>query len=116
MRSGDHTAEDFEAAQSGRGTRPLTTQEARWLLEHCAQKDWAFQSMETTEIVGELEYPRLDLSLLGLTRAEALATTPNDLETIVRDVLERTDAEARQFSFKVWVNSAEAILAKNRGG
>ena len=104
--------QDFQDAQLGRGTRQLTISETIALLDYCAAIGWAFQTMEASECINEREYPRVDLSILGLTQVEKASASFDDLIQIARDRLAKAQAEANTFVFQVWIDLPDSIIAK----
>jgi hypothetical protein len=103
--------QDFQSAQTGGGTRLLTHEQATTLLDHCERQGFTFQTMETFECVDGYERPRVDLSILGLTNAERVATSLSDFRQIARDRLAQAQAEPNPFLFQVWIDLPDTIVA-----
>ena len=112
MNDADWLEEAFQAARTGKGSRPLSLSEAREFLRYCTDRRFAFQTVEASELVDGLEYPRIDCSVLGLTNVEKSAQSLDDLASIARSRLEMAASAPNDFVFQIWIDTAESLLGK----
>jgi hypothetical protein len=100
--------EDFEAAKTGSGSRNLAPEEALELLDYCARRNWAFQSVEA--FVVDQGRERLDLgkSLIGLEAQEESASFLDTYEIAQKKIMSALES-SRHYIFKVWITPGEDL-------
>ncbi|MGK0266926.1 MAG: hypothetical protein ACI82N_001179, partial [Maricaulis sp.] len=99
---------DFEAAQTGKGSRLLRAHEALALLDYCHARGWFFQSVGAFEVEGETERSNLAHSVLGLTADERRAVSLSDHRDIAEAKIRRALNDPHRIDFQVWIDEVDA--------
>ncbi|KPP82396.1 MAG: hypothetical protein HLUCCA04_06550 [Oceanicaulis sp. HLUCCA04] len=102
---------EFENAQLGRGSAPMSLEDAELFLDFVSDRGWAFQSMEASEINGQREIPDFRFVILGLSRAEKEASSPEDLHLIAKSTLTAAKSTGGEYIFQIWIDKPDRILA-----
>jgi len=99
-------AEVFAEADDGGGSRMISSAELSQFVDYARTRDAAVTSVETYELRGALEIPRIDLGIYGLDgNDEGLTDTQRiDLAAgYVSEVLALAQEEDHRFGYRVWV-------------
>ncbi len=99
---------DFEAAQTGKGSRLMRAHEALALLDYCHARGWFFQSVEAFEVEGERERPNLAHSILGLMADERRAISLSDHRDVAEAKIRRALNDPHRIDFQVWIDEVDA--------
>jgi hypothetical protein len=101
----------LRAAQSGAGARVDAPEELMQLMEYAASRGQLICNLETFEVAGEFETPRIDLSIYGVREAPGprhetpLARACEEIRRVVTDI--RT--EGMRTVFQVWTSDSESL-------
>ncbi len=99
-------ADVFEEAQTARGTRLISPDEFRDLLQYSCARDEMIHTVETYELVEGFEYPRTDLSLYGPDESAADKPHSERIRLAAAEVVQmltEVETENSAFGFQIWI-------------
>ena len=101
----------FEAALTGKGHSIREAGELARFARYAASRGHLICNVETYELRGDLEVPRIDLGLYQGSAEEAeLSTDERAGRSMLRlgEIVADCEAESAGFLFQVWIDSLEA--------
>ncbi|MDG2531854.1 hypothetical protein [Caulobacter endophyticus] len=99
-------ADVFAESETGGGSRMLCAVELERLVDYARTRGDAVVWVETYELRGVFEHPRIDLGLYGLEGDDPALTSTQRIEMATRDIVEMlslASAEGGRFGFRAWV-------------
>lgn len=100
-------AEVFDEALDGGGSRMISGAELSRLVDYARARDAAVTFVETYELRGALEIPRIDLGIYGLDGDDEGLTDNQRIDLAagyVREMLALAQEEGQRFGYRVWVS------------
>lgn len=100
-------AEVFDEVDEGGGSRMISSAELSQLVDYARTRDAAVAFVETYELRGALEIPRIDLGIYGLDGDDEGLTDDQRIDLAagyVREMLALAEQEGHRFRFRVWVS------------
>lgn len=101
----------FEAALTGKGHAIRGAGQLMRFARYAASRGHLVCNVETYELRGDLEVPRIDLGLYqGSTEETELSADERAGRSMLRlcEIVEDCEAEGAGFLFQVWIDSLEA--------
>ncbi len=97
----------FNAARHGKGVRLVGQLQLEAFASYVASRDEVIRNVETYELRGDLEIPRIDLGLYQGSAEEAALPAPTRLAASTHrlgEMIADTNTEGLHFVFDVWTD------------